>query len=116
MVVVMAKRRRFGRVRRYYGKARRRASKMTIPISMVAGLSGGMAGPIDLALKGQYYNAFRDVCINYTGFNPQVGGFTLANAKKGLYPLALGIVVHKLAGRAGVNRAMAAMKIPLIRI
>jgi len=34
----------------------------------------------------------------------------------GLMPLAVGVLVHKVAGRLGINRAIASTGIPFIRI
>ena len=89
---------------------------MTIPIAPMVGLAAGMIGPIEQAIDGRYYDAFRDVCINYTGYNPQAKGWAWGNLKVGLYPLIAGLLVHRGASMLGINRILAASKVPLLRV
>jgi len=89
---------------------------MTIPLAPILGVSAGLIEPIQLAAAGRPYDAFRNACINYTGYNPQVKAWDFNSLKYGLYPLIAGMLVHKVAGMAGINRALGAAKVPLVRI
>lgn len=91
-------------------------SKITIPISIVAGLYAGMIVPIDQAMKGNYKGAAEQLVRNYTGIDPLTNVFTLDRLKVGLIPLLVGAIVHIAAGKLGVNRAIARTGLPVIRI
>jgi hypothetical protein len=114
-MVKMAKRRR-SRARRYYGKIRHSVKHMTIPIAPVAGILampalGLMAYDIQ---KGNVVD-FQHHLGNIVGLS-SAGKFDMDTAKNNWIPLFLGFAVHKAAGWLGVNRALAAAKIPLIRV
>lgn len=111
----MAKK-RFSRVRNVYRKAKRRASKMTLPIAPLAGLGAGLVQPVEVALSGDYRGAAFVLCRAYTGFDPFTNSFKLSNLKQGLLPLLVGVGAHKVAGMVGINRMLAAAKIPLVRV
>lgn len=52
-----------------------------------------------------------------TGWDPVHGKFSFSNLSKGLGPVVLGILVHKIVGGTlGVNRLLGKMGIPIIRI
>jgi len=50
------------------------------------------------------------------GHNPDNNTWAWGNAKIGLLPLAAGVGIHKLAGKFGVNRALARAGIPFVNI
>lgn len=49
-------------------------------------------------------------------YNPATRQFTMARLGLGLYPIIIGFLVHKIAGAMGINRALAAARVPFIRI
>lgn len=51
-----------------------------------------------------------------TGYDTDTGKWWGPNLMKGTVPIMLGIMVHKIAGRLGVNRAIGSAGIPFIRI
>jgi hypothetical protein len=114
----MAKRYRRARryARRVYGRARKAASKMTIPIAPLAGLAAGMIQPVDVMSKGDWIGGIKIMCRAYTGFDPFLNKFDLNNLKQGLVPLLAGIATHRLASMAGINRILAKAKVPLLRV
>jgi hypothetical protein len=49
-------------------------------------------------------------------YDPATRKFTMANLGLGLWPIIGGLIVHKVAGMLGVNRAIASMGIPVFRV
>jgi len=91
---------------------------MTFPVAVIAGLMPGVTGTINVATAqgGGWKQAGTYACSVYTGYNPANGTFSVGNMSQGLKPLAIGVIVHKLAGWLGINRAIAGAGIPFIRI
>jgi hypothetical protein len=93
-----------------------RAKKMTISLAMVAGFAplatNGIRdfqqGGIDLLGKGLSWRL--------TGWNVDSSRWDPSGFMTGLGPILLGVGVHKLANRLGINRAIAGMGIPLLRL
>jgi len=112
----MAKR-RYRRVRRYFARAKRSASKMTIPVAVAGGLVGTIAirQAIDQASKGQFVTAAKQFSI-FAGIYPDSGVFSWQLAVDNAKPLVTGILIHKLASMAGVNKYLAKSKIPILRV
>jgi len=114
----MAKKKRSRTVRRYFSKVTQRAKKMTFPVAVIAGLMPGVTGTLNVATAqgGGWKAAGTYACSVYTGYNPATAQWSMGNMSQGLKPLAIGVVVHKLAGWLGINRAIAGAGIPFIRI
>jgi len=108
-------RRRFGLARR---KRKRGARKFTIPLAPVLGLAAGMAAPAQKILAGDLNTGIAWLSMNYTGFDPRTGNWSLEAMKAGLLPLAIGLLVHKFVGGAplNANRMLAQANVPLVRI
>lgn len=109
----MAKKRSVAR--RRYSFARRgfrRARKMTLPVAVVAGFMPAVVGVWNrrnsVTEIGNYLQS------GFTGVSN--GQFNFANLRQGLIPVAAGFIAHMVAGRLGINRAIAQARIPLIRI
>lgn len=112
----MAKAKRRSRIRRIYSRVKSRAQKMTIPVSIVAGLMPGFSAVITSTASGGWQAAGRTAGLIYTGYDYTTNKWSLRNMQLGLMPLFFGVMVHKVAGLLGVNRAIARTGIPLIRI
>jgi len=89
---------------------------MTVSVAVAAGF---------LPLVNQVIIGFREggikrvgdrVCASLTGYDPAVERWESAYLKNGTLPIVLGVLVHKLAGKMGVNRALGNAGIPFIRI
>jgi len=103
----------------------RRSNKMTIPLAVVAGM-------VPLAIGTWQHGQFNgwtgsgDTAMDYfvrslTGFSPNAAGyggstFNIRNMKHGALPIVVGMIAHKVAGRIGINGALARAGIPFIRI
>jgi len=100
--------------------------KFTIPVAPLVGLATGFATPprgypksaIQYAMDGDINNFINALSNVYLGYNPPDGTFDIKRASRGLLPLVLGLLVHKFVGGSplNLNRTLARMKIPLIRI
>jgi hypothetical protein len=101
----------------YVRRVGRRAAKMTIPLAVVGGLVP-MGADLILAYKvGGVEATLGHVSLCTTGYDPADGQWKPMFAVKKLYgPLLLGTAVHKLAGALGINRMLARMKVPFLRI
>jgi hypothetical protein len=95
---------------------------MTLPLAVVAGFvplayttykhfqwsgMGGEEGAADVFVR------------SLTGFSPNKAYGRTWEFKRlnwGLMPILAGMLVHKIAGRVGINRAIAGAGIPFIRI
>lgn len=95
-------------------KHRRRQTR--IPLAVLAGFSvpameaykafgeTGISGATGILLAG------------FTGYNKWEHKFILGNLKLGLVPVGLGLIVHKLATKFGLNRIIRNSGIPYIEI
>lgn len=114
----MAKTKRSGGVRRVYVKAKRRVSKMTLPVAVIAGF-GIPAGRLfnDWQKYHDVNIITREAGQFLTGFDWTTGRWDWQGLKYGAIPIAMGAFVHKIiGGKLGVNRALAKAKIPLFRL
>jgi len=82
-----------------------------VAASVIAGFQEGLPGGPGVAVG----EAGRHAMISLTGYDPELKKWKLGDAKGGM-ALLTGIFAHKLAGRLGINRAIANMGVPLFRI
>ena len=87
---------------------------MTIPLAVVAGLAVPTITMINSA--GDWQNKLNGMFAWLTGYNPNTGHWNVTPMRYGAMPIALGFIAHKIAGKLGVNRAIAAAGIPFVRI
>lgn len=95
--------------------------KFTLSLAVLA----GVAVPLADAYTGFQNNgvAGKDGLVavisrNMTGYDPYNtgAGFQLGYLKRGLLPVAAGVVIHKAANALGINRSLASSGLPFIRI
>lgn len=102
--------------RRYYGKARRKASAMTIPIAPIAGILGASAVQSAINnIKLGHWEAIPGNMATLIGVDSE-GKFYLPALIQNMTPIVAGMVVHKLANKVGINRALASAKVPFLRV
>lgn len=114
----MARRRRYGRVRRYYQKARRRVGGMTIPVAPLAAIiSTPIVGSTVQALLDKNFPQALKYMGEFGGVNSNTGQFDIGTVTQTYTPIVAGLLVHKVVGGwLGVNRVLAKNKIPLLRV
>lgn len=103
-------------VRRRYSKKVHHRSNTTVPIAVVGGFLAGLIEPAQLIQQGQFQAAGESVVRSYTGYDIASGSFNAQYLWKGFAPLFLGFIVHGLASKLGVNRALGRAGIPFLRV
>jgi len=99
--------------RRKRGRGRRQR-KMTLPLGIIGGMLPVAAGVWARKSSGTEMGNYLQA--GFTGITPGTGQFNVANFRLGLFPIMAGFMVHAVAGRLGVNRALGRARLPLIRI
>jgi len=97
-------------------RVRKMARQTTIPLALVAPIAGTALWAYE---NHQKWSGRANLFIGaMTGFDPGYGTFNAQRMKRGLVPLIIGALVHKLVGGAplNVNRALGAARVPFIRI
>lgn len=98
-------------------KKRRYSRKMTIPISMVAGFTPLVASGVRGWKNETFRGMGKELLFALTGVDidnePHFNPSFMIN---GTIPIVMGMVVHKLAGSLGINRALGRAGVPFLRI
>ncbi len=102
--------------RRPRSKRPRRRSGFTVPLAVVAGFGPPLAMTVRGFQAGGIQEGVNNLTRSMTGFDPITARWNIANMRTGALPVAVGIIVHKLAGMLGVNRALARANVPFIRV
>lgn len=114
----MARRRGRNRVRRS-GRVRsviRRAKRFTLPVAVVAGFAAPTIKVWE-ARGGGASGMAREAGRILTGVDFWNGQFNWQTMRYGLWPIIGGVLIHKfIGGKLGVNRALSAAGVPVIRL
>lgn len=103
-------------ITRYIRRGRSRAAKTTIPLAVIGGF-------VPLGVRG--YNGFHanGIVGALDGVSSGLTGYSVFDQKwhpevmaQYVAPIVGGFLVHWLAGRLGINRALGRAKVPLLRI
>jgi len=95
----------------------RKKNGFSIPIVIVGPIAYNIAQRIDEINRDVSWAEVMDrLQYSYTGYSTVHKNFKWDRLSQGALPLAVGALVHKLAGRFGVNRALASAGIPVLRI
>ena len=100
-------------------KVARRHSKrkFTLPLAIVAGMTPYIFHEYDLYHnKGGLGTMLQYASKPFVPIDPFTGKFDTCDLKWGLIPLSVGVGVHVVANKLGINRAIARAGIPFIRI
>jgi len=103
------------KTRRVYIKSKRRSRKpkMTIPVAVIAGFAPLAINTTSWVRDLGWQVGFGQAASTLTGYNYATGTWNWANLRFGAIPILAGIVLHKLAGRLGVNRQLARTGLPI---
>lgn len=99
-------------------KKTRRKNGFTIPIMPIAGALPGLMYGYKRGKEYGFEEGVRSMVGAYTGYHQYADGtgvWQFQNLMRGAVPLVIGVVAHKAMGKLGVNRALAAAKVPLLR-
>ncbi|GAH90812.1 unnamed protein product [marine sediment metagenome] len=96
---------------------RRRKRGLTFPLSIAVPMLSTGAQVIEFGKHHGYREGLRELIL-YFGVDLRTGtpAFTTHYLRYGAYPLLGGILIHNVANKLGVNRALARAGIPFIRI
>lgn len=99
-------------------KKRRRKAGFTLPISIIAPLAMQGVKFVENTTNHGLSDATKVLVKDFTGYqpDPNYDAFKFNRMKEGLLPLLVGVAVHKVAGRLGLNRALGRAGVPIIRI
>jgi len=97
-------------------------AQMTVPLAVVGGfmpLLDFMAGSFAAgpgSPEGLVRHMARDLCMITTGYDTWNKKWNMSHMWRGTFPILLGLGVHKLATKFGLNRALGRAGIPFLRI
>jgi hypothetical protein len=93
-----------------------RSHKTTIPVAVVLGFVPLATSAFNAVKAGGVAN-LNSITPTLVPYNFQTRKIDFTRLGEGLYPIIAGLFVHKVVGGAlGVNRALAAARIPWLRI
>lgn len=107
------------RVRRVYRRFTRRPGRrggFTIPLAVLAGFGPMTADVIHGYQTGGIKSAANDLLANVSGYDARSKSWSFSLLARGMGPVLAGFLVHKMAGKLGVNRALAKAGVPWVRI
>ena len=96
-------------------KGKRRRPGFTLPIAVIGGIAGmpNLQGAVQAGITGDFPRVGRELG-GIVGV--QEGRFDFNLLLKNMVPLFAGGIVHWLAGKFGINRAIGRARIPIFRI
>lgn len=99
--------------RKYHKKA-----GFTLPLAAIAGFVPMVSYAYNVGYKGEGIQGFgKQIVYQTTGYDPYSGTWHWDGIQRGLGPVVLGLLVHKLVGgRMGVNRMLARAGVPILRL
>lgn len=98
-------------------KRRSGRKKMTIPLAVVAGFAPATVGTFSAFQAGGAEAGARELSRSMLGYDFGSGAFNFGWMWSGLFPVLMGAFVSRFVGGAmGVNRKLASMGVPLIRL
>ncbi|KKM23371.1 hypothetical protein LCGC14_1615910 [marine sediment metagenome] len=97
-------------------KKKRRRPRVTFPIAVVAGFIPGAARTLDAFQSTGWRGGTQVMGQAYLGYDWLTGQWHPGTMWYGTAPLVLGIIVHRVAGLLGINRALGQARIPFFRI
>lgn len=102
-----------------YVRPRRRARSrggFTVSTAIVAGFAPLVLDVVHGYQTGGLSSASNDLLANLTGYDARAKKWDFQLLLKGMGPVMAGYVLHKFAGKLGINRAIARAGIPWLRI
>lgn len=97
-------------------KVAKKKAQFTVSLASAAGFVPLAKTAYDGYQFGGITTAMNEVTLAMTGYDPQRRVWRAANLMKGAVPIGLGLLVHKIASKLGVNRALGRAKIPFLRV
>lgn len=95
---------------------RRRKNNFTLPLGIIAPLGKVGADCVQVGLSDGIGAGANHFTTLMTGYNIDTKDFKVSRLYRGLFPVLGGVLLHKAAGRLGINRALASAGVPWLRI
>jgi len=95
---------------------RRRSRSFTIPITVAVPTAYVLYNSALYAINQSPQVALEKTTKWFTGYSLETGKWSWQNLKLGLFPILGGVIAHKVAGKLGINKAIASTGMPWIRI
>jgi len=112
----MAKRRTRAITRYIRRRGRRHNTGFKLSVAVVAGFVPGVINTFNGFQAGGVLGGTRVMGNIYLGYDWQTGQWQPRSLMYGLFPIVIGVIIHRAASMLGINRAIAAAGIPFIRI
>jgi hypothetical protein len=98
-------------------KKRTTRRSFKLPIAAVGGFIPLVAGTVGNMQSMGAVEGLKSSTSLIMPYDASTGRFTMSGLGRGLLPIMLGFVVHKLIGGSlGVNKMLAAARVPVIRL
>jgi hypothetical protein len=106
------------RTRTVYVKRAKHRSKagFTLPLAVIAGFAPLATNGLRDYSQGGLELLGTGLTWRLTGYNMLSKKFDASGFATGLGPILLGLLVHKLAGKVGINRALSSAGVPFLRV
>ena len=100
----------------YVRRVGRKAKSMTLPLAVIAGFVPMGMNVWNSYKEGGLDKASQSLVAQTTGFSRYDGKWHFDYLMAGMGPVLSGILVHKLANKLGINRAIARAGVPILRL
>jgi len=97
-------------------KRSRRKNNLIFPLAIVAPMAYVGAGTVSNISKIGLSSSMAVLTNQMTGYDPRTNDWKLSRLKNGLGPILVGALIHKVASKFGLNRALSRSGVPFIRI
>lgn len=99
-------------------KRRYHRPKLTIPLAVVAGFASPVMRIVQHTQSGGATGGVQEMSRIMIGVDPFANPPTFQPflLRYGAFPVAIGMVIHFIAGKLGVNRMLARSGVPLLRV
>jgi len=90
----------------------------TIPVAPVLGIAAmtNANGAWENVKSGDFAGALEKWTKALTGYSPSQGDFDINRLNQGFVPIVVGFLVHWVAGKIGINRALGRARVPVVRV
>lgn len=95
---------------------RRKNGGTTVPIALLAGFMPITSEAIRGFQVGSWQGMAHQVAYSFTGWDTDTKTWEHSRLGGGLYPVLIGMAVHKVAEKFGINRALGRAKVPYLRV
>lgn len=100
-------------------KTKRRSrgkKKTTVSLAMALPMLGVGSQFVSHWQNRSFDHATKWATAALTGYDPYAQKWQAKNMKGGTYPIAVGAMVHKVANKLGINRALSQAGVPWLRM